>query len=139
MTDSPLLPRRTVSRPSHAWNPTSPTAANDGQRIERRSRWSTDGQEASPRISKPMTTATVRWIHSIQALVSSERRDQLAVAERPVGAAQARIRGAHDDPDRDQPESGREGRARRASGSGSRAAILPRRQVRTERETPDAR
>ena len=56
-----------------------------------------------------MTTATVRWIHSIQAFGVVERRDQLAVAERPVGAAQPGIGGAHDDPDRDQPESGREG------------------------------
>ena len=38
-----------------------------------------------------------------------EGRDQLAVAERPVGAAQPGIGGAHDDADRDQPESGREG------------------------------
>ena len=38
-----------------------------------------------------------------------KRREQLAVTERPVGAAQAGIGGAHDDPDRDQPESGREG------------------------------
>ncbi len=36
-------------------------------------------------------------------------RDQLAVTERPVGAAQPGIGGAHDHPDRDQPESGREG------------------------------
>ena len=31
------------------------------------------------------------------------------MAERPVGAAEPGIGGAHDDPDRDQPESGREG------------------------------
>ena len=67
MTDSPLLPRRTVSRPSHAWNPTSATAPSDGQRIDRRSRWSRTARTASPRISKPMITATVRWTHSIQA------------------------------------------------------------------------
>ena len=35
---------------------------------------------------------------------------QLAVAERPVGAAEPGIGGAHDDPDRDEPERGREGR-----------------------------
>ena len=38
-----------------------------------------------------------------------ERRDELAVAERPVRAAQAGIGGADDDADRDQHESGREG------------------------------
>jgi hypothetical protein len=35
VTDSPELLRRTVSRPSHAWKPTSSTAAIDGMRIER--------------------------------------------------------------------------------------------------------
>ena len=30
VTDSPLFPSRTVSRPSQAWNPTSPTAAIEG-------------------------------------------------------------------------------------------------------------
>ena len=70
VTDSPLLPRRTVSRPSHAWKPTRPTAPSDGQRIERRSRWSRMARTARPRISKPMITATVRWIHSIQAFGS---------------------------------------------------------------------
>src|SRR5262249_45041751 len=39
----------------------------------------------------------------------AQRRDDLAVAEGPVGTAEARVRGAHDDADRDQPESGREG------------------------------
>ena len=38
-----------------------------------------------------------------------DRRDQLAVTERPVGATQPGIGGTHDDADRDQPESGREG------------------------------
>ena len=61
--------------PSHAWNPTSTTAAIDGQRIERRSRWSRTARTASPRISKPMSAATVRWIHSIQAFGVVERRD----------------------------------------------------------------
>ena len=70
VTDSPLLPRRTVSRPSQAWKPTSPTAAERRPQEERRSRWSRTARTARPRISKPMTTATVRWIHSIQAFVS---------------------------------------------------------------------
>jgi hypothetical protein len=37
-----------------------------------------------------------------------EGRDELAVTERPVGAAQPGIRGAHDDPDRDKRKGGRE-------------------------------
>ena len=68
MTDSPELLRRTVSRPSHAWNPTSSTAAIDGHRIERRSRWSFQARNATPRIMNPMTAAIVRWIHSSHAL-----------------------------------------------------------------------
>ena len=57
-----------------------------------------------------MTAATVRWIHSIQAFVVVERRDELAVAERPVRAAQAGVGGAHDDADRDEQERRRDGR-----------------------------
>ena len=53
-----------------------------------------------------------------------EWRDQLAVAERPVRAAEARIRGPHDDPDRDKQERGRERQPRRASGSGSKCFAL---------------
>ena len=56
-----------------------------------------------------MTAATVRWIHSIQAFGVVERREELAVAERPVGAAEPGIGGPHDHADRDQPEGGREG------------------------------
>ena len=67
VTDSPELLRRTVSRPSQAWKPTSSTAASVGHRIERRSRWSTQARMARPRISKPMIAATVRWIHSSHA------------------------------------------------------------------------
>ncbi len=71
VTDSPLFPRRTVSRPSHAWKPTKPTAPIDGHSSDGRSRWSSQARIASPRISNPMRAATVRWVHSIQALVSS--------------------------------------------------------------------
>ena len=71
-----------------------------------------------------MTTATVRWTHSIQAFGVVERREELAVAERPVRAAEARIGGAHDDPDRDQPESGREGQRGELLEAVHEAAIL---------------
>src|SRR5689334_20054750 len=71
VTDSPELFCATVSRPSHAWNPTRNTAAILGHRIDRRSRWSLHAKNATPRIRKPMTAATVRWIHSIQAAGSS--------------------------------------------------------------------
>jgi hypothetical protein len=40
------------------------------------------------------------------------RRQELAVAERPVGTAKPRVRRAHDHPDRDQPEGGRQGQQR---------------------------
>ena len=75
VTDSPLLPRRTVSRPSQAWNPTSATAASDGQSSEGRSRWSTTARIARPRISKPMSAAIVRCTHSIQAFGVVQRGD----------------------------------------------------------------
>ena len=55
-----------------------------------------------PRITKPTITATPRWIHSIHALAVVERRQDLAVAQRPVGAAEPGVGGAHDDADRDQ-------------------------------------
>ena len=119
---------RARSPPRDARSPTrrcsragpSRARATPGSRPARRRRTTATGSSAdrggrgrartaSPRISNPMTAATVRWIHSIQALVSSSGRDQLAVAERPVGAAKAGIGGAHDHADRDQPESGREG------------------------------
>ena len=60
-------------------------------------------------------TATPRWTHSIQAFVSSSGGSSLAVAERPVRAAEPGVRGAHDDPDRDEGERGQRGsrRARR--------------------------
>jgi hypothetical protein len=70
VTDSPLLPRRTVSRPSQAWNPTSPTAPNDGQRSDRRSRRARNARIARPRISNPMIAARVRCVHSIHAFES---------------------------------------------------------------------
>ena len=72
VTDSPLLPRRTVSRPSQAWNPTSADRAEGRPEDRRRGRGGRGrpGRPA-PRISKPMTAATVRWIHSIQAFGSS--------------------------------------------------------------------
>ena len=65
----------------------------------------------------------------------AERRDELAVAERPVGAAQPGIGGAHDDPDRDQPESGREGERGELLEAVHEAAILPRRRVPTDCDT----
>src|SRR4051794_13808127 len=71
VTDSPELLSRTVSRPSHAWNPTRITAAMLGHRIDRRSRWSFQAKNATPRIRNPMTAATERWIHSIHAFGSS--------------------------------------------------------------------
>ena len=77
-----------------------------------------------------MTTATVAMDPLDPGLRVVERRDELAVAERPVRTAEARIGGADDDADRDEPESGREGRARRASGSGSRDAPFYRRRRR---------
>ena len=49
-----------------------------------------------------------------------ERREDLAVAERPVGAAEPGIGGAHDDPDRDQRERGQRGSPGQGAGSGSR-------------------
>ena len=48
VTDSPLLPRRTVSRPSHAWNPTSATAASDGQRSDAPVAVVAEGQDREP-------------------------------------------------------------------------------------------
>ena len=84
-----------------------------------------------------MTAATVRWIHSIHALVSSSGGMTLAVAQRPVGAAHAGIRGAHDDADRDEQHRRDDGGARRASGTGSRAWVRPRaRMGGTRRRTP---
>ena len=51
-----------------------------------------------------------RWIDSIHARGVAQRRDDLAVAERPVGAAHPRSGAAHDDPDDDHPERGEHGR-----------------------------
>ena len=68
MTDGPELLSMTVSRPSHAWNPTSSTATRDIAVMVRLSRWSIQASTARPRISMPMTAATVRWIHSSHAL-----------------------------------------------------------------------
>ncbi len=48
MTDSPLLPRRTVSRPSQAWNPTRPTATNDGQSSDGPVAMIEDGEQRQP-------------------------------------------------------------------------------------------
>ncbi len=42
-------------------------------------------------------------------LVIAQGRDQLALAQGPVGAAQARVGGPHDDPDRDQHEGDGDG------------------------------
>ena len=66
VTDSPLLPRRTVSRPSHAWNPTRATPASDGQRIDGRSRCERRAIAASPSMRTPISAATVRCVHSSQ-------------------------------------------------------------------------
>ena len=44
----------------------STTAAKDGQRSDGRSRWSSTASAARPRTSRPITAATVRWIHSAQ-------------------------------------------------------------------------
>ena len=109
MTDSPLLPRRTVSRPSHAWNPTSPTAANDGHRIDAPIAMVEERQEGEPEDLEPDDHGDRAMDPLDPGLGVVEGRDQLAVTERPVGATQPGIGGAHDDPDRDQPESGREG------------------------------
>ena len=68
----------------------------------------------------------------------AERRDQLAVAERPVGAAEPGIGGADDDADRDQPESGREGERGELLEAVHEALILPRRRVPTDRDTLSA-
>jgi len=60
VTESPELFMRTVSRPSHAWKPTSTTATRLGHRMDLRSRWSFQAKKATPRIRKPMTAAIVR-------------------------------------------------------------------------------
>ena len=64
-----------------------------------------------------------------------ERRDELAVAERPVGAAEPGIGGAHDDPDRDQPERGREGERSELLEAVHERVILPRRHLPTDLDT----
>ena len=56
-----------------------------------------------------MTTATVRWTHSIQAFESSSGGRSWPWQSGQSGQPRPGIGGAHDDPDRDQPESGREG------------------------------
>ena len=53
-----------------------------------------------------------------------ERRQDLVVAERPVGAAEPGFGGAHDDADRDQRERGQEGRQGKALEAGHEVAIL---------------
>ena len=62
-------------------------------------------------------------------------RDQLTVTERPVGAAQPGIGGAHDDPDRDQPESGREGERGELLEAVHGPPFYPGGSVQTERDT----
>ena len=66
---------------------------------------------ASPRISKPTMTATPAMDPLDPGLRVVERREDLAVAERPIGAAEPRIGRADDDADRDEHERGQEGRA----------------------------
>ena len=68
----------------------------------------------------------------------AERRDELAVAQRPVGAAEAGIGGADDDPDRDQPESGREGQRGELLEAVHEAPILPGRRLPAARDTLSA-
>ena len=68
----------------------------------------------------------------------AERRDELAVAQRPIGAAEPGIGGAHDDPDRDQPESGREGERGELLEAVHEAPILPRRRLPAARDTLSA-
>ena len=53
-------------------------------------------------------------------LVVAERRQQLAVAERPIRAAEAGVRGADDDADDHEQEGQRDGRSPQPSGTGSR-------------------
>ena len=60
VTDSPELLSRTVSLPSHAWNPTSATAPIDVQSRLGRSRWSRNATKARAMTTNPMTAATVR-------------------------------------------------------------------------------
>ena len=72
------------------------TAAMLGHRIERRSRWSFQARNATPRIRKPMTAATVAVDPLDPRLRVVERRDQLAVAQRPVGAAHPGVGRPHD-------------------------------------------
>ena len=80
MTDSPVFPSRTVSRPSHAWN------ADEQHRGDATATGSSAGRGGRstrappcPGSGTPMSAATVRWIHSIQALAVVERRDELAL------------------------------------------------------------
>ena len=112
VTDSPELLSRTVSRPSHAWNPTSATAPSDGQRRLGRSRWS---RTATKREAED-DEADHRGDGSVDpldpGLVIVERRDQLAVAERPIRAAHAGIGRADDDADRHEHERHRDGEHR---------------------------
>ena len=126
VTDSPELPRRTVSRPSHAWKPTS----SDGRERRPQDRAAVavvaDGQdrEAEDLEADEDRDAAVDPFDPGLGVV--ERRDDLAVAERPVGAAEAGIGGPDDDADRDQRERGHEGRQGKALEAGHEAAILSR-------------
>ena len=131
MTDSPLLPRRTVSRPSHAWNPTSATAANDGQTIDRRSRWSRTAKKARAEDHHPDDRGDGPVDPLDPGLRIVQGRDDLAVAEGPVRAAEARIGDPDDDADRDQRKGGHEGRGSKLLEAGHGTAILSRAGVRT--------
>ncbi len=68
----------------------------------------------------------------------AEGRDQLAVAQRPVRAAEPGIRRTDDDPDRDQPESGRESQRGELLEAVHEALILPRRRLPADRDTLSA-
>ena len=140
MTDSPLLPRRTVSRPSHAWNPTS---SDGGERRpqdraavavvahgEDREAEDLEADDRGDRAVDPLDPG----------LRVVERRQELAVAERPVGAAQAGIGRPHDHADvtsRSVVDDGGSGELLEA-GHGRAHSTVRLRRLRVECATPVA-
>ena len=78
----------------------------------RRDRRSRKARIARPRTSKPMTTATVRWIHSIQTCGPSDSAGRNWPSKQPGQSGQddARCRRPDDDPDRDEQDRRHDGR-----------------------------
>ena len=96
------------------------TAASDGRGSSGWWRWSIAGEERDAEDHEPDDRRDRAMDPLDPRLVVVERREQLAVAQRPVGAAQPGIRRPDDHADRHEQQGQSRRSPGRASGSGSR-------------------